>query len=115
MSKTTTETITLPAFLASALINGDVSGLPYWTNHAPDADSVASGRYEVDKRETRSAGHVSFNEHPEGLLSKPCEVCGYKYGTEWRIETVPSDVIAFLDSLPATSLGYPWHFDPRES
>lgn len=46
--------------------------------------------------------------HPQGLLSKPCEVCGYKYGTEWRTETVPLDVLDFLESLPATTLSYPW-------
>jgi hypothetical protein len=41
-------------------------------------------------------------------VGKPCPTCGYKYGTEWKFEQVPSDVIAFLDSLPATSLAYPW-------
>lgn len=85
-----------------------VADLPYWANSAPDADSVGSGRYEVEKRENKRVGHLSAIEHPQGLLSKPCEVCGYKYGTEWRTETVPMDVIDFLESLPATTLSYPW-------
>ena len=86
-----------------------LADLPYWTDTAPDADSIASGRYEVESRKTVSVGNLGFNEHPEGLLSKPCEVCGYKYGTEWKCETVPQEVLAFLESLPATSLPYPWH------
>ena len=40
-------------------------------------------------------------EHPNGLLGKPCEVCGYKYGSAWLHEDVPQDVISFLESLPA--------------
>lgn len=92
-----------------------LTDLPYWINSAPDSDSIGSGLYDVDKRETKRLGWLSVDEHPQGLMSKPCEVCGYKYGTEWRTETVPLDVIAFLESLPATSLGYPWHFDRGES
>lgn len=43
---------------------------------------------------------VSRKEHPKGLLCEPCDVCGYKYGTEWLYEPVPEDVLAFLLSLP---------------
>lgn len=97
--------------LASQIRSAElIADLPYWTNSAPDADSVGSGRYEVEKRENKRIGHLSVTEHHQGLLGKPCEVCGYKYGTEWRTETVPLDVIAFLESLPATTLSYPWRF-----
>lgn len=85
-----------------------VIDLPYYLPAAPDADGLASGRYEVAKRETRRAGNVSHTEHPRGLLGKPCEVCGYRYGSAWRTETIPQEVIAFLESLPATRLDYPW-------
>lgn len=46
------------------------------------------------------AGWVSPSQHPKGLLTKPCYVCGYKYGTDWLHEDVPNDVIEFLGSLP---------------
>jgi hypothetical protein len=62
----------------------------------PDADSPLSGCYEVEKRETKAAGWVSPNEHPDGLLSKPCEVCGYKYGTAWLTEPLPKDIRAYV-------------------
>lgn len=42
---------------------------------------------------------VPYNKHPEGLLGKPCPVCGYKYGTAWLKEELPQDVIAYLESL----------------
>lgn len=68
----------------------------------PDANSPLSGMYEVKSRETKRAGWVNQQEHPAGMLSAPCEVCGYKYGTAWLKETVPDDVLAFLSSLPDT-------------
>lgn len=82
--------------------------LPYTRTSAPDADSTASGRYEVDKRESKAIGWVTQAEHPEGMLSKPCEVCGYKYGSRWLSESVPEDVIAFLASLPACDAPKGW-------
>lgn len=44
---------------------------------------------------------VRPDEHPEGLLTRPCEVCGYRYGTEWKFEPLPDDVIAFARELGA--------------
>ena len=43
-----------------------------------------------------------------GILSKPCTVCGYKYGSAWRREDVPADVLEFLRSLPDTDLTPVW-------
>lgn len=74
----------------------------------PDADSPLSGLYEVKKRETKTAGWVRFDEHPRGLLSKPCPVCGYKYGSAWNREAVPEDVLQFLAGLPDTDITPAW-------
>ncbi|VVB60569.1 Uncharacterised protein [uncultured archaeon] len=38
-------------------------------------------------------------ENPKGLLTKPCPVCGYKYGTSWLYEPLPEEVISFINSL----------------
>ena len=43
---------------------------------------------------------ITPEEHPRGLLGKPCPVCGYKYGSAWLREEVPQDVIDWLFSLP---------------
>lgn len=37
-------------------------------------------------------GWVRPDEHPDGLLTKPCPVCGYKYGSAWLTEDLPESV-----------------------
>jgi hypothetical protein len=64
----------------------------------PDADSPLSGCYEVEKRETKGAGWVMPSEHPDGMLCKPCPVCGYKYGSAWLYEPLPADVAAEIEA-----------------
>lgn len=74
----------------------------------PDADSPLSGCYEVKKRETKTANWVYPSEHSRGLLMKPCETCGYKYGSAWLREEVPQHVLDFLKSLPTTDMQPAW-------
>lgn len=31
-------------------------------------------------------------DNPKGLLTKPCPVCGYKYGTSWLVGALPEDI-----------------------
>jgi hypothetical protein len=63
------------------------------TQPAPGPD------YEEEKRETKTAGWVKPDEDPAGLLAKPCEVCGYKYGTAWLYEALPPNVVKFLEDF----------------
>lgn len=65
----------------------------------PDADSPLSGCYEVKKRWTKARGWVRPEEHPRGLLDRPCATCGYAYGTAWLAEPLPSGVEAELLAL----------------
>lgn len=51
------------------------------------------------RTETRAAGWVRHEEHPDGLLSKPCPVCGYKYGSAWRTEPLPAEVVAAVHRI----------------
>lgn len=48
------------------------------------------------------------NEHPEGILYKPCPVCGYKYGTRWLKEEVPTEIITYLFGLPDSNIKPAW-------
>lgn len=66
----------------------------------PSPDSPLAGCYEVEKVERKAAGWVYPSEHPRGLLTKPCEVCGYKYGSAWLFEAVPLQVVEWLEGLP---------------
>ena len=49
--------------------------------------------YAGDKghTETKALGWLKESEHPDGLLSKACPVCGYKYGTNWRYFPIPAE------------------------
>lgn len=66
------------------------------------AELLKGGWIKEGHRETKTAGWVSQEEHPEGLLGAPCPVCGYKYGTAWNKEEVPQEVIEWLQGLPDT-------------
>lgn len=56
--------------------------------------------YKESKRRVDLAGWIKEEKHPEGILEKPCPVCGYRYGSAWKREDVPSDVIEWLLGLP---------------
>lgn len=60
------------------------------------------------RTETTTARWVRPSEHPAGLLTKPCEVCGYAYGSAWRYLPIPADVIAFLQALPSIGAVNPY-------
>ncbi len=73
-------------------------------------------RYEPKKKyewnngptEEKKLGWLRPDEHPEGILCRPCPVCGYKYGSAWKTEPVPEDVLQFLYSLPDTTRTPAW-------
>ncbi len=50
-----------------------------------------------------------FNyEHEDGLLCKPCPVCGYQWGSSWLSKKIPEEVIEFLRELPESSVTPAW-------
>lgn len=42
---------------------------------------------------------VRPEEHPEGLMTKACPECGYRFGTAWLFEELPAEVIAFAREI----------------
>lgn len=58
--------------------------------------------------ERKIRGWVRYDESELGILCKPCPVCGYKYGTAWKLEEVPQDVIDWLFALPDTKVTPAW-------
>ena len=48
-------------------------------------------------------GWISYKDHPTGFIGRPCPVCGYEYGTGWKTEEVPQDVLKWLEALPEAS------------
>jgi len=58
--------------------------------------------------EKKALGWLRPEDHPDGILCKPCPVCGYKYGTAWKTEEVPKDIIDWLFNLPSTKVTPAW-------
>jgi hypothetical protein len=54
---------------------------------------------ELEKTEKQIAVHTWPYEHKKGLLTAPCEICGYKYGSAWVDDPVSMETMAFLRSL----------------
>lgn len=58
--------------------------------------------------EYKIRGHISYKDNELGFIGKLCPVCGYEYGTAWKMEEVPEDVIAWLESLPDSKTVPAW-------
>lgn len=37
--------------------------------------------------------YAGSDVHEKGLLTKPCPICGYKYGTAWLKREIPAEII----------------------
>lgn len=80
------------------------------------ADAVAPDGYELYKEYTKHARELYpmdsdskwGDKHPDGILAKPCPVCGYKWGTQWRAEPVPAEVLQWLEALPDSKRTPAW-------
>lgn len=48
------------------------------------------------------------DKHPDGILAKPCPVCGYEWGSSWRAECIPDEVFAWLKALPDSTRTPAW-------
>jgi hypothetical protein len=72
------------------------------------AEWDTSKMLEMPDGKEKEAGWVTIDEHPEGLLCKPCPVCGYKYGSAWNKEEVPDGVLDWLRALPDTEIHPAW-------
>lgn len=93
------------------------AAMPYSVKTYEELTGEAAERYEPKKplfigdegaTETKMLGWLSQEEHPEGILGKACPICGYKYGTSWKKEEVPEEVIEWLFSLPETKIKPAW-------
>ena len=79
------------------------------------------GQERIDKSKPRQAygrfypgqSHDTWNSKgwiypPHGHLTEQCPICGYRYGTEWKREEVPEDILEWLMGLPDTDKQPAW-------
>lgn len=91
--------------------------LPYALDIYDALEEIVAPHYEPKKplytgdcgfTEVKTRGWVRFSDTEKGILCKPCPVCGYKYGTSWKKEEVPQEVIDWLFALPDTTVEPAW-------
>lgn len=79
--------------------------LEYWLTVPTEEASKYSKYYKVENTEEKTSGWVSEDEHPQGVLSKACPECGYKYGSAWVYEPIEIvDLYRILRLLNVTPL-----------
>jgi len=79
-----------------------------WEDRRIDANELPANHMANRDERGVLAIWVRPDEHKEGLLCAPCEVCGYKYGSMWRKEELPADVVGFLQHIPDTDKTPAW-------
>lgn len=57
---------------------------------------------DIGHTDTKALGWLKQSEHPDGILSKPCPVCGYKYGSSWVYYPIPADDERIINTLLET-------------
>lgn len=54
------------------------------------------------------AGCTHQRENGEKEVGKPCDVCGYRYGSAWLSAELPQHVVDFMESLPESDKKPAW-------
>lgn len=69
-----------------------VLGLDYSiTSHSETLPETIAPYYKLKSTETKALGWLRESEHPDGILCKPCPVCGYAYGSKWVYFPIPEE------------------------
>lgn len=57
--------------------------------------------YKLKNKEVKTLGWVNYDKDltPNGILCKPCPICGYKYGTSWNYRPIPQKDLLKIKKL----------------
>lgn len=58
--------------------------------------------YKLKEVKRERAGFVRCSEHPDGVLCKPCPVCGYEYGSKFNYRPIPEKDLARIKEIIET-------------
>lgn len=74
--------------------------------YEPTRNATGGDYFAHDTKKTR--GWISYEEDQRGLLGKPCEVCGYKYGSAWNTQAVPREIMHTFEALAESKIVPAW-------
>jgi len=80
--------------------------LPDCRSNRDEGGILAIWVYPLEARGEKFVNNDSC--HKDGLLTKACPNCGYKYGSAWLKKEVPEEVINWLFALPVTKNNPAW-------
>lgn len=67
-------------------------------NHIGEYDTQIY-QHKKEDVEYKTANWVDWNTHEDGLLLKPCPVCGYKYGSTWLYMPIEKNDLVIIKDL----------------
>lgn len=88
-------------------------GSKYFVTTYKDSDPAGYKLYKEYTKHARELYPMDSDskwgdKHPDGILTKACPVCGYKWGSSWRAERVPAEVLQWLEALPDSTRMPAW-------
>lgn len=79
----------------------DILALPFYKTDKNMTDDVRK-YYKIDSTKREAARWVNCVDHDDGVLCKPCPVCGYRFGTAWVYHEIPAKDLARIREIIAT-------------
>lgn len=79
----------------------DILALPLYKTDKDMTDDLRK-YYKIDDTKRKPARLVNCADYADGVLCKPCPVCGYKFGTAWVYHEIPAKDLARIREIIAT-------------
>jgi hypothetical protein len=73
-----------------------------WTPVSPGPDYKERSESLGSRAKVETLGWLRPAEHPEGLLTRACPTCGYKYGNAWQKQEIPAEILTEIEVFLAT-------------
>lgn len=77
----------------------EILNLKYFIDTFYELKEDKAKYYTLEKTEEKTCGWVNCDEHEDGILTKACPVCGYKYGTAWKMLQIPAKDLKEIEKL----------------
>lgn len=77
----------------------ELLNLDNWIETTEELHDGIKNFYRLGKTETQVRGWIRYDKDKNGILCKPCPICGYKYGSSWTFREIPANDLARIKEL----------------